>query len=108
MKKLDYTYLGEVWPITLQEKQYQNRNLAIQMWDHDDEDGPEPFAAMTVNFGERLPKNQAYLDTNNLPGIDAWVRKHRLGRPLGKERVSGFCTYPLYEFDLARVRQYAS
>jgi len=81
---LEYQFLGEIWPISLIERTYPNRNLAIQMIDHLDTGGTEAFAPMTINLGEKLMKNQAYLDINNLPGIDRFVIENRLGHFTGR------------------------
>ena len=73
--------------------------LAIQLYSHDEDGYREPYATLTVNFGEFLSiKNCAYIDTNNNSFtaqlldkgfcVDTKLTKH-----------SGFCVYPLWKFD---------
>ena len=40
----------------------------------------------------------AFVDENNLPGIGAWLKKHRIAKPLGFIQRSGFCSYELFSF----------
>ena len=77
-----------------------NKNLALPMWC---EDGP--FATLTVNLDEKLPGNQAYVDVNNCPWAEDLIRQYEIGKPLGRVRPSGWCVYPLYEFDLDRIKE---
>ena len=82
---------------------YLNGNLALML--QTEQDGvTEDYATITVNFSdELLSPNQAYLDTNNMPEVEKFIEDNRLGKPTGRTKVSGFCTYPLYEFDLFRL-----
>lgn len=93
------TMWGTTETITMTVRQYDRpQNLAIQLWC---EDGP--YATMTVNLGKKLPADMAYVDTNNFPEAESFIKKHRLGKPTGKYGYSGFCTYPLYQFDLKKL-----
>ena len=40
----------------------------------------------------------AFVDEIILPGIGAWLKKHRIAKPLGFIQRSGFCSYELYSF----------
>ena len=85
---------------------YTNGNLAVVL-QTDTKGVPQDFATITVNFpDEHLLPNQAYLDINNVPGIEQFVEDHQLGKPNGREKISGYCTYPLYVFDLARCMEH--
>jgi hypothetical protein len=64
----------------------------------------------TVNLGSEIgngtimPKYCAFLDTNNYPGIDAYLVKNNLAEPYKRfgsvvTAQSGFCEYPLYKFN---------
>ena len=68
------------FPIKLKIAEYAKpRGLAIQMINKaDDYDCDEPFA----------------------------IEKYKLGKPTGKFKISGFCCYPLYEFDLDEIAKY--
>ena len=67
-----------------------------------------PFADITVNlsFTDTLPENCSFVDTNNFPEAEALIARLGIGRPLGKTAISGFCSYPLYEFDTEAVDSY--
>lgn len=108
MKTFKYqTFYGE-FIVRLSVHRYSHGDtLAVSMENFDpEEDDPhawEPFAAVTVNLPESrlLPKNCAFLDENNLPGIRSWLIQNGLAEPFdGKPRVaaSGFCLYPAVRF----------
>ena len=75
-------------------------NLAIQMYVADTW---EPFATLTVNLDKKLPENQGYVDTNNCPWAEDFIEKYGIGKFLNEYGRSGFCLYPLYEFDIDRI-----
>ena len=96
------------WPVTLLIASYANGNLVVVL-QTDTEGVPQDFATITVNFpDEQLLPDQAYLDINNVPGIEQFVREHQLAKPNGREKISGYCTYPLYTFDLDRCMEHGS
>jgi hypothetical protein len=75
---------------------------AIRAWSM--EDGP--IATITVCLDDdRLEPNQSYVDTNNCPWAPEWIEENGLGRNTGKRARSGYCTYPLYEFDMLRIQK---
>lgn len=94
------TPYGGTETITLEVTQYAKKphNLAIQAWC---EEGP--YATLTVNLGKMLESDKAYLDTNNCPWVESFIRRHRLGKPTGDYAYSGFCAYPLYQFNLEKL-----
>lgn len=65
----------------------------------------EPFATLTVNFGDEIPdKTRAYIDTNNCPWAEEFLVENSIAKPVkGCYHISGYCLYPLYEFDLTKV-----
>lgn len=76
-----------------------NDNLYVGL---EDEDGE--LWDMTVNLGEKLPPNQAYIDTNNFRDAATIIPNMKLGKFIGKVGYSGFCKYPLYEFDMEKMK----
>lgn len=82
-----------------------NDHIAISIWCADG-----PFADLTVNLPEtiRYPKNYGYVDTNNFPEAPELIERLGIGKWTGGLCSSGFCTYPLYEFDEAAVHDYAA
>lgn len=68
---------------------------AIQIYT---EDG-EPYATLTKSFGEFIAvKNCAYIDTNNCP-YSKKLLELGVAKDTGITKASGFCRYPLWEFD---------
>ncbi len=93
-----YSIYGETYNVIIETDRYTvNNRLAIELWT----DEGEAFAHMTVNLpGAKCPEGCAYLDTNNLPGVEEFVRENDLAEMTGIFAQSGFCTYPLYRFNL--------
>lgn len=79
------------------------KNLAVRAYS---ENG-EPFATITVNLPDgRLSgdiKKFAFVDTNNIPGIDSFLISNGIAKPTGHYGFSGFCAYPEFEFDLEKL-----
>lgn len=78
-------------------------HIAIQLWCADG-----PFATLTVNLpGVRtMPKNVSCVDTNNCPWAPALIKRLKIGKPTGHYLHSGFCSYPVYTFDLDKIAEY--
>ena len=64
-----------------------------------------PIAKLTTNIVP-LPKPYAFLDTNNCPGAEELVVRLGIAKDRGARVRSGFCVYPLYEFDLKKLEEY--
>lgn len=79
-------------------------NLGIRLYCKD-AGGLEPYANFTVNFHEFIGmKNCAYIDTNNCPFANE-ILKTGIARDTGLIKQSGYCTYPLQEFDKKFLEQ---
>ena len=76
-----------------------NNNLAVQLIC---EDG-EPYGMLTVNLDSNLPEDMAYVDTNNIPDAEDFIERNGLGTKTNFTKVSGFCIYPLYRFNLDKL-----
>jgi hypothetical protein len=62
-------------------------------------DGMEPFASVTVCLNVPLPdRNWAFVDSNNLHGIEDALEGAGLAVRTGYRVQSGFCTYEAMEF----------
>ena len=71
-------------------------------------DGEEvEYCRLTVNIMPYLPPFFAYLDTNNVPCAEQFVKENKLGVFAGIMGNSGYCSYPLYRFDKDRLRELA-
>lgn len=69
------------------------------------EDSMEPYGDVTVNIDGPCPDYCGYLDTNNSPMLEAFVVNNNLGEFTGIVGQSGFCSYPLYSFNVDRLRE---
>ena len=85
-------------------KYVYDNSLAIMI--HNMEDGP--IAKITTcSDGFSLQKNEAYIDTNNCPWAEDFIREYQLGKPTGRKARSGYCEYPVYRFDMDRLEEFA-
>ena len=79
-------------------------SLALKIWNRWD----GPIATITVCLGDNtIGKDEQYVDTNNCPWAEEFIAEYNLGKPTGKMMRSGYCEYPLYEFDLDELKKYA-
>ena len=81
---------------------FNNNNLALVV--HGGEE--EPYEVLTVNLGPLFDPTLGFVDTNNFPEAEQFIKEYKLGEPTGITRVSGFCVYPLYKFDMEEVKKY--
>ena len=102
MKTYELTDWGKKYKVTVEKATYaENGNLALKMRGFDKKYGLwEPFATLTVNLSKKLPANRAYVDTNNCPWAEEFIEENGLGEFCGSFGFSGYCMYPLYEFDM--------
>ena len=87
------------YEVIIERKFYGNGNLAILLTDARDGDA---IAKITTNLFD-LPDDLAFLDTNNCPWAEDFVEKYGIAENTGKTAKSGFCTYPLYRFNLSKM-----
>ena len=68
----------------------------------------EDFAVITVNLASSpygdvkyQDESHAFIDTNNCPWAEEFLQENGIAKPDPRniQGVSGFCTYPLYEFN---------
>ena len=89
---------------TLEKGAYSNNgHIALSLWCDEG-----PYANITVNLEQtkRFPKNFGFVDTNNFSaGVDL-IKQLGIGKPTGVRGISGWCEYPLYEFDEEAIDQY--
>lgn len=96
---------GPTTPVTVRFTKYSNNNtLAVQLicakapW--------ETYASITVNLGGSgnpfagMQSNKhAFVDTNNCPWVQEFLEDNHIAKFTGWLAPSGFCEYPLYEFN---------
>lgn len=107
-KQLDMrsSFLGEV-TLELKINSYMNNNRMYIGLVQVDEGVPEHFADLTVNINAPCPDYCGYVDTNNCPDLEEFIKKHNLGEFTGIVGSSGFCNYPLYMFHVDKLRKVA-
>ena len=79
-----------------------NKHIAIGIFDDEG-----PVSNLTVNIPgiEMYPKNYSCIDTNNFPEGKNLADQLRIGEHCGALR-SGFCIYPVYKFDIEKVKEF--
>lgn len=106
ISKIKLTAFDREWELTPELVVYvvpdfmgdSQHNIGINLY-CEDENGLEPFATLTKNFGEFIgQKFCAYVDTNNCPFADQLLEQG-IAVDTGLTKQSGFCTYPLWKFD---------
>ena len=66
----------------------------------------EPYCNLTVNLPDSLiwgDERTAFVDTNNCPWAEEFIKENNLGVPMNYIARSGFCTYPLYRFNIENM-----
>ena len=98
MKKKKLTYHDREVKVSVESYQ-NNGTLALMLvYDNDDSD------VITVNLNSGFQSDSmAFLDTNNYPDIEKWIRENNLGLAMNLMERSGFCEYPLYSINLSEL-----
>jgi hypothetical protein len=79
--------------------------LAVILDDVTDPTFPEQYCVLTTSFGEFIGmKNCAYIDTNNCYFAEQ-LCSQGLATDTGFYRTSGFCQYPLWQFEAETLKQ---
>lgn len=99
------TQWGTTEQVRLEINQYMNNGcIYIGLVSYEDS-CPEPYGDLTVNLDGKVPDYCGYVDTNNMPELEKFIEENRIGTFTGFVKQSGYCTYPLYMFDDARLRE---
>ena len=95
------TDFGSYSNCVLQVGKYQHDgSLALEIFSY--EEGP--IARITVCLDDKnIAEDEAYVDTNNCPWAADFIEDNGLGKNTGKIRLSGYCIYPLFKFDMAKI-----
>ena len=95
--------------VTISSGLYKDGTIAVDLWCDEG-----PYASLTVCLDLFLKKESkkaatekgiGIVDTNNCPWAPAFIKKYGFGRPTIMSKSSGYCTYPLYRFDLEKIDQ---
>lgn len=94
--------------VILVQRQYQNpQTLAVEALCVENDEITEPFAILTVNLDgytgmDNQDDKRAFIDTNNCNYAERFLKKNKLAKDTGIKARSGFCSYPLYEWDTSK------
>lgn len=63
------------------------------------------YGTATVNL-HPVDDDYGFLDYNNMPLIPGIFESLGIAKPTGIKARSGYCSYPLYQFDMNVLREY--
>lgn len=69
------------------------------------DEGPVATLTVCLDDHKRLAW-ESYLDTNNFPEVVDFVTEYGLGILTGEYGASGFCMYPVVEWDMNKLAEY--
>lgn len=98
----DVNYDGENRKVILMAEKYKSpKTLAVLMGIVNEDGELEYDECLTVNLCDprQAGNGMAFLDINNCPWAEEWLKKNNLAEPAGYSRQSGFVTYPLYKWN---------
>lgn len=103
MKYLNIELYGETFKVKPYRCKYAaNDSLAVILLDEEGED----FDTITVNLSNySQSEDTAFVDTNNCSYVEKFLKRHKIAKPVGIHGQSGFCSYPLYKFDLSKLEE---
>ena len=97
-------YNKEYDVVAVRDTYADNNNLAIMLYE---KGTGESFAVLTVNLDDKLPIEYGFVDVNNCPWAEDFIKENKLGEHTKQFGYSGFCLYPLYKFNLSKIPLYA-
>ena len=98
VSKKCYEYRGH--RVTISYTTYRKTGTLAVLMNYIDGEMECDYDVVSVNLCSGLQDGQmAYVDTNNVPEIDRWLVKNGIAEDTGVRTVSGFCTYPLLQFN---------
>ena len=105
-KSLKLKYYGITFYLKVGARELAHNVIQLYSKNTDyDEPFWEPFATLTkVTHYDKA--NQLIVDTNNCPYAEELIKKYKLGTDTGRISCAGYCTYPVYEFDFDKLKEY--
>ena len=106
-KKVPFKWQFGEETISLHVNRYQyGDRLYIGMIDHG-EDGPEPFADMTVNIPQySLEPNEAFINGDISKDALNFIKENKLGKVLPYTVQSGYGRYAVVAFDFDKLKDF--
>ena len=77
---------------------FYDKSLALVFYEDEDY---SPYGTLTVCLeGAELTNDySAFVDVNNWPDIENFIKENNLGEPTGRKIKSGYVVYPEYTFN---------
>ena len=97
------TRYGNYKQCVLSTRKCGNKHIEIQIFC---EEGPLATLTTNINGIELFPENYSCVDTNNVSFAEKLIANLGIGQDTGRSLRSGFCIYPVYEFDLKKIEEY--
>ena len=103
MSIYEFNCYDEIAKVNIEYSQYiENNNIAIILRDAYDK---SVWARLSVNI-KSLPEGQFAVDVNNCPTAEEFLIKYGIAIPTGKDVISGYCVYPIYELTKPEYNKY--
>jgi hypothetical protein len=100
MKYYELNAYGETFKVKVSRTKYcDNNTLAVLLTC----DNGEPFGVITTNIHESTyaaNNENAFVDTNNCFWAEKFLTENHLAEYANYRGCSGYCTYPLYHFNI--------
>lgn len=100
-----HSQFGGEYEVSLEISRYLNNGCIYIGLVTNEEGFPEPYGDLTVNLEGRVPDYCGYVDINNMPELERFMEENDLGEFTGLTKRSGFCKYPLYLFNVDKLRE---
>jgi hypothetical protein len=103
-KEYKLKFYGDTYKVVpFKSRYFNNDTLAVMLMT----DKGEEFAIITVNIElTQASETRAYIDTNNHKWAENFLLDNKIATHTGEYGFSGFCLYPLYEFDLTKLEEF--
>ena len=107
--KLQSRWTDEDLNVAFRIDQYENGNVAILIDCYKDDGAYDGvLGKLTVNLGIELLPGCGFVDVNNLgAGIMTWIISNGLGKDTGYREKTVFVTYPLFKFNMDKIKEYS-
>lgn len=98
VKVFKYKWFEKTFKVFIGIARYDtNNSLAVELIE---DKSYEEFAVVSKQLPYYTPNEGCFfVDTNNLPGIEAFLEENDIAFPTGRECPSGFCVYPEYKLN---------
>jgi len=90
---------GEKKRVWIKRDEFEDGCLYLELWCNEG-----LHSVVTINLPDyHLDKNEAFVDTNDNPGLDDWLWRRGIARPTIVRGFSNYCSYPMMRFDISKI-----